>query len=51
MTFRKLFTRLFSPMRDDPNAFIQNIFEAFCVGGYTIFSIEIMKRILIEINT
>ncbi len=51
MTFIKTFTRLFSPLRDDPNAFIQNIFEACCVGAYTIFSIEIMKKILIEINT
>ena len=51
MTFLKTFTRLSQPMRDDPNAFIQNIFEAICVWGYTIFSIEIMKRVLIEINT
>ena len=51
MNFLKTFIRLSQPMRDDPNAFIQNIFEAICVWGYTIFSIEIMKRVLIEINT
>ena len=50
MTFIATIKRLASPVKDDPIAFVQNIFEASCVGIYTIFSIEIMKKILIEME-
>ena len=50
MTFSQTIKRLFSPLKDDPIAFVQNIFEAVCVASYMIFSIEIMKRILTEIE-
>jgi hypothetical protein len=50
MTFFHTIKRLFSPLKDDPVAFIQNSFEALCVAAYTIFSIEIMKQLLIELN-
>lgn len=50
MTFLQTSKRLFSPFKDDPIAFIQNIFEAFCVAFYMIFSIEVMRLILLEIH-
>ncbi len=50
MTLLQTYKRLFSPIKDDPIAFMQNIFEAICVASYMIFSIEIMRRILLEIN-
>lgn len=46
MTFFQTIKKLFSPVKDDPIAFIQNIAEALGVAAYTIFSIEIMKAIL-----
>lgn len=51
MQFFSLLKKLFSPVLDDPIAFAQNIFEAICVSMYTIFSIEVMKRLLIELES
>lgn len=45
------FKKLFSPIHDDPVAFVQNITEAFFVSFYAIFSIEIAKLILIDIHS
>lgn len=44
------FKKLFSPIHDDPMGFIQNIVEAFFVSFYAIFSIEVAKLILVDIQ-
>ena len=49
MTFLATIKRLYSPMYEDPMAFIQNIIEAIGMSFYMIFSIEITKYLLKDI--
>lgn len=50
MTFIQASKRLFSPVKDDPVAFLQNITEAVFLSLYTIFSIEVTKILLKDIE-
>lgn len=50
MTFFAATKRLLSPIKDDPIAFFQNITEAVFMGAYTIFSIEVTKILLKDIE-
>lgn len=51
MTFFAATKRLLSPIKDDPIAFAQNITEAVFMGAYTIFSIEVTKILLKNIES